>query len=229
MIRNWIEARVAKGVLGKDEGERIKAEYAEEMTSHDPAPAAMYEDKSDKAWCTFRSDDQGIYLEGRCVKAMLKELSQVTGLIDSVRGSRQLWQHGVAVTTTDAKTPTGDDRLRFHRGNKPIKEADGYREEPVHAMTPQGPRTSIRRNDYLADGVTIEFTIWVLEKLAKAAKKGDENGDAVSKTVRIDEKYLARVRAASGQNGLGANRSQAKGRFEVVEAGIIEEKKGKGK
>lgn len=201
VVDSWVAARVKQGLLGAEEAERIKTEYKEE----NPDLETAKETEEQKRLCSFRSDKKGIYVEGRQVKAMMKEAAKTIGKTSDKehRGSKQTMQTGVLVTTDDAEDFHGSDRLRFWRDGALVTEPEGMHEAPVHAMTPQGPRTSIKLNDYVDAGAEIRFKIWVL------------SCHGVGKRA-ITNTYLAEVLANSQMGGLGANRSQTKGRFEVT-------------
>lgn len=197
MIAAWIEARTKRGLLGPDEAARIKEEYKAEHTVE-----SATEDAADASWRGFRRDEVGIYVEARQVKAMFRECAQVLGLFKNHRGTRDLLQHGVAVTARDAEGPRGTERIRFLRkDNTVVAEADGFHEAVVHAVTAQGPRSSIKRGDYVEDA-ELEFSIWVTDR-----------GSAEN---AITPEFVAKVLALAQQNGLGADRSQGEGRFEVL-------------
>ena len=79
----------------------------------------------DTVWNGFKFDEKGVYYEGRCAKAALKEAANV---IRNVLG----------ITALKSKVAerffVEEDRIYLGK-----KEADGAEEGFVHAMTPQGP------------------------------------------------------------------------------------------
>src|SRR5947209_6224417 len=79
----------------------------------------------------------------------------------------------------------------------PIKSKVQQDERPISVMTAQGPRTSIKRYEY-ADDVELTFTVKVL------------------KDGLITEPLLRSILAYLEDNGLGSDRSQGSGTFQVV-------------
>lgn len=77
-------------------------------------------------------------------------------------------------------------------------EPDGKDSRPVHVMTAMGPRTSIKTMEYV-EGVEIAFRIKVLQ-------------DGV-----VTEDHIRTMLEYAQDNGLGADRSQGDGQFDLVE------------
>jgi hypothetical protein len=141
----------------------------------------------------FRSDDNGIYIEARQIKAMVREASQRLGIIKQVRGSRQVIQHDLHVRS--ATDPNGQ-KIYLDR-----MVADGTETRPISVITRQGPRTAIKRFDYV-DQPEITFTIRVLAG-------GVGNG-------LIPIERIADIMELGCELGIGADRSQGEGTFDVV-------------
>ena len=165
VMEKWIDARVKQGKLGKDESDRIKAEYVEEMQKADEPTEKATETAKKERLCSFRRDKVGIYIECRQVKAMLKEAAITTGRQRDKkhRGSKQVWQTGTLVTEPGAGDYHGEGKLRFMDGEETVTAPDDTLESVVHAMTPQGPRTSIKLNDFVEAGRRMHFRVWTLE------------------------------------------------------------------
>jgi hypothetical protein len=180
LIRSWVEASTGH-----------KDTKSEELT--EAAKEQMIDEVSEKSWNGFfRDPDKGIYIEARCVKAMFKECASVLRITTQKIGSKQILQHGFEVKSLD-----GGARLYLGRD-----QADGYDESPIHVVTPQGPRTAIKRVDYV-ENVELTFEVWVLT--THAAEKR-----------HVGEEDLKRMLALGQENGLGADRSQGQGKFEVT-------------
>jgi len=183
LIKAWVAARTGYN------DEQTEAQTAE-------AVAAMTETVAEKTWIGFPSDDKGLFIWARQIKAMFRESMTMLRITTQKIGSKQILQHGFEV-----KEPgTGADRI--HLGKT---EADGTDESPIHVMTAQGPRTALRRMDYVLTP-TIAFEVWVL-KTAAAEKR------------HIGKDELAHMLAHAQENGLGASRSQGYGKFDVLEFG----------
>jgi hypothetical protein len=139
----------------------------------------------------FRADDLGLYIEARQVKAMLRESAQRLGLIKKVRGTRQVLQHDLLVRAQD-----GSQKL--HLG---VEEPTGKDSRPISVVTRQGPRTAIKTFSYVTEPV-LTFRIKVL---------AGGVGDGI-----IDLDTLQDMLDFGGDLGLGADRSQGEGTFELV-------------
>lgn len=169
-----------------------------EALAEDPdMPVAVAVEEVEGLETGFRRDEQGIYIEARQVKAMIRESSQRLGLINSKRGFRQVLQHDLHVRALD-----GTQKLRMYdeEGNAKV-HPDGKDSRPISVVTRQGPRTSIKRFEYV-EGATIVFDVLVLR-------------DGIAGNL-ADEDDIEAVIEFGGWIGLGADRSQGMGTFEVV-------------
>jgi hypothetical protein len=139
----------------------------------------------------FRADEKGIYIEARQVKAMIREASQRLGLIKRVRGTRQVIQHDVHVRAKD-----GTQKLYFG-----MERPTGTDQRAISVVTRQGPRTAIKTFDFVQEG-ELEFVVRVL-----AGGVGDG---------LVGEDELQAIMELGGELGLGADRSQGEGTFDVL-------------
>lgn len=136
-------------------------------------------------------------LETRQVKAMIRESAQRLGLLMGGKGrpGRQHVQHDIEVV---------GDISRFYIGLGVDEPQAG--ERPIHPMTPLGPRSDIKCFEYV-DQPEIEFTVRVLNGVVKDA---------------LNESHLEEILDAAGCfMGLGADRSQGFGRFEIKEVSSV--------
>jgi hypothetical protein len=149
--------------------------------------------QSEKCWIGFFGDEKGIFFPCRCVKACLKQSSTVLGITKQKRGSKQILAEGMEV-----KSPDGGDRLYFG-----LKEPSGTWENAIHVNTAQGPRSALRRMDYVSKP-KMSFEIWVLKTAAQELR-------------HIGEDDLVNILRHAQENGLGASRSTGEGKFDVIE------------
>ena len=163
---------------------------AEVLAADSEMPVAVAEDAPTEQG--FRRGKDGLYVEARQVKAAIKEGSQRLGLLKSVRGMRQVIQHDIHVRALD-----GTQRLYLARA-----EPDGKDARPISVLTPQGPRQSIKRFEYV-NQPEIRFVVRVL-------KGGIGEG-------MMTEDLLRDVLELCGSLGLGADRSQGEGTFVLEE------------
>jgi len=184
VIRAWVEARTG---YDDERAEEIIKEAKNAMQATD----TLGEKEEIKAWTGFKVDDCGLYLESRQVMAMLKESANV---LKGIKGSEPI----IKIKNLKARLA---ERV-FVEPSKiyllPMRqEPDGYEEHTIRVMTPRGPRSAIKRFDYI-EGARVEFTLRVLD-------------DGL-----IGEAELRQILDLAEHLGLGANRSQGYGQFEVA-------------
>lgn len=192
LITGWINATNKN----KSEEERNKIIEATIKTLPEVA-----EEKEAKSWVGFKRDKDGyLYLEGRCVKAMLKEaaniIKQVVPVSAAEAAGKSKKSNAKGITNLKSKVADRvfvvENRVFFERDGERIRKPDELEERPIHAMTPQGPRSSLKRTDILR-GVDVKFTV---RRLA-------------DNTVPETALYACLVYAQ--QLGLGSDRAQGRG------------------
>lgn len=181
LIRAWVESTTGHA---DEKSEALIQENAELVVNA----------VAEKCWNGFPEDEYGLFIPTRNVKAMLKQSAQLLGIYGKKRGSKQILAEGMEVKALKGRA----DRVRL---DKPAP--DGTDEGAIHVMTAQGPRTALRRMDYVTEPV-LDFEIWVL-KTEPAENR------------HIGEKQLIEILSHACENGLGASRSQGEGKFNVVE------------
>lgn len=194
VIESWIKTHVT------DESavERIVAETKEAM-----APATNVDETVDEAKKVvangFKSDENGLYVEGRCIMAMLKESANIikTELNITALRNRLVEQWYVEEQTCPL--------VRQDTGER-IKEPDGTAEGVVHAMTRVGMIHALKEVDYIK-GAQVSFTLRCYD-LGFATK---------TKSVVPYLDVLEYVLDHAEWNGFHAERSQQHGRFVVTE------------
>jgi hypothetical protein len=167
----------------------------------DSLSAETMEALKESCWNGFKIDDQGLYLEGRQVKACLKESANIVkGMLNITALKQRLAERVYVVEETIPLS---------------VKQPSGSYEAMIHAMTAMGPINALKRVDYVERPV-IRFTLRVLnEPLMNKDKK---------KLPPMD--YLTTILAHAGENGLGADRSQGNGQFDVIKLELIPEAHG---
>ena len=179
MIEGWVKAKTG---YSDEQAKELAAEAIEDIQGQ----------LTDASWNGFRADERGLYIETRQVKAMLRECFTVQRLFVKRRGSKQIYQHGLEIK--GAEHPR---RIYLDRG-----EPDGCDESPIHVMTPQGPRSALKRVDYVK-GALLSFELWRYKTIPQ-------------ETRHIGEEALVAALTLAQENGLGADRSQGQGKFDVV-------------
>jgi hypothetical protein len=181
MIGDWIKSKIG-----------IEDEVTEAITAE--AQSKMIDTETEKSWNGFyRDEKKGVYIECRQMKAAIKQCASVLGITRKRIGSKQILSEG-----GECKALDGGDRLYL---GKP--EADGYEEKPIHVTTPQGPRSALKRVDYV-ENARLEFEVWVLQTESQEKR-------------HIGEEELVQILTMMQENGVGADRSQGGGKFDIAE------------
>jgi|SRR5262245_60847752 len=139
-------------------------------------------------WTGFvQHPDGGLGFEGRNVKAMFKESANILRTMVLVKGKVIPLRARVAerVFVKPNVISLGMD--------KPT----GTIERPIHVMTAQGPRTALKRTDYI-DNAKVSCQLLVLE-------------DGM-----ITQDILTDILTHASLNGIGTDRSQGAGTFEFI-------------
>lgn len=144
----------------------------------------------------FKRDDQGLYIEARQVKAMLKE--SVNILFAGDRWGRT--KKGPRSYTAERLFVAPD---RIHLGRM---EPDGVDMVIGHVTGPQGPRSTLAYHEYV-EQASITFSIDSTD--AAPGSKG-------APTDCIDPEHWPLIWMHAEANGLGALRSQGHGQFAVT-------------
>jgi len=177
LIEPWL---CSKGLSGRD------LQTVAQTTAIE-VQAKQGEDLEIRNWTGFKKDREGLFIEERQIKALLKEAAYVLRL-SRIAGFKDSISHGVFVKP---------EKIRLLRAGKPLHEPDGYVERPIHVLTRQGPRTSVVRQDFVLKPHS-SFDLVVASPL-----------------VRFDD--LQRLLRLGEEIGLGASRSQGFGKFVIKE------------
>ena len=180
MVAGWVNA------TNKKKSDADRAAIVEAHLEHLPD---VEEDKKEKQGIGFARDGGELCIEGRQVKAMLKEAANIIKNV-APGGPLTALKSRVAdqVFVSELYIPVGR--------TKP----DRIVERAIHVLTPQGPRDSIKVCE-VCDDVELEFTV---RRMVRAGKR------------TVSEKVLLAI-LDYGQNvGLGADRSQGYGVFEIL-------------
>ena len=170
------------------------AEMAARMAEEDRAEVGELDEEVEAGETVFRRDATGLYLRQFQLKAACKESAQRLGLYQSLKrnadgmGLRSHVQTGVYIHPRN---------LYLRRDGKPLTEPDGSDEAQGRVPTPKGPKSILRKSEYVERAV-IEAEIHLLPF------KG------------FSEPELMRVLALAQEIGLGAWRAREEGTFDVV-------------
>ena len=192
-LRAWIKTQ---------SGAEAPASLVEEMKGDPDFP-----ETEESPLNAFKRDDTGLYIEARQVKAMLREAAQRLGYLVSKRGSRQVLQHDLHV-----RNHLDPDSQKLHfttlvedTGEMVYVTDDDANlnidERPISVMTRQGPRTALKKSEYVVNA-HLACSVYVLH-------------DGIGKGL-IDDDALANMLDLGQWLGLGADRSQGAGTFTVT-------------
>lgn len=188
VIEDWIQAKM-KGKLTKEEQKELTKKTIEEMD---------VEEEVKKSWAGFKCDDKGIYIEDRNVRGMFKEAASVLE-INRGKGSvqiKQVLQHGFFIKPA---------HIHLFRENSKelIQEPDGYEERAIQIIGPKGPRTALKRYDYV-ERAEIQFQVLIAKPFS--GEKSQITEDMMTHMIKLGQEV-----------GTGADRSQQMGKFDIVE------------
>ncbi|MDP2661283.1 MAG: hypothetical protein Q8R28_11210 [Dehalococcoidia bacterium] len=194
LIAGWLEVR--KPTEPELARQRARAATAESIGIPTPMPTlvelaeqvveALPDTETtaeDKVWCGFKGNDQGLYVDGYHLKSHLKDCAEIL---------RKYTEVGAQKAKTADRLFVVEPRLYLGKG-----EPDGFWEHPVHVRTAQGPRSALKRTDYVVD-VLITATLRVLN-------------DGT-----ITEALLRQFFDFGSIKGFGAERGLGEGRYEYT-------------
>lgn len=171
LVEKWVELRAATDAkhraMGNDGiGPDVRkpatlTEVAEErLATTDTVPEGTDEAMS-KVWVGFSKDDTGLFVRGGSLRAHLKDCAQVLapdvkrGKIDGID----------AITNFKAKVTdrlyVAEDRIHLQQNGATVREATDHRDATMQVMTMQGPRTCLKRVDFVFP-CSIKATIQIL-------------------------------------------------------------------
>jgi hypothetical protein len=198
LIRSWIVASTGHN----DELTEEQVQQVEQLV----------ETAAEKSWCGFMGDGNGLFLPSRNIKAMMKECAQVLGFFGNKnRGSKNVFQHAFEIKPVDnyrsdriylMKMPPDEEDEGGVSDATRWGDPDGTDEKPIHVVTRQGPRTALKRTDYVTKPI-LQFEIWVL-------------ATHPAETRHISTQAFIEMFKLAKENGLGAERSQGHGKFDIL-------------
>lgn len=162
------------------------------------ARAAAAEEVIDEGLCEFhrREGKPGLWYPTNHLKAMVKENWSVVGFRNEIRGSRGALAEGTFVYAVVEEGVPPCERDWIYLGAEP----DGIYTAVAHTTGPTGPRSSIKRHEYMVrPTLTFELSI------AHAVHD------------RIPDEKIMQMLAHAEEHGTGACRSQGFGKFDVLD------------
>lgn len=192
VVEGWLRSKLM------DRKTEIEAMIAETMVERDvDAEAAVQLVAEGQSVNGFKRGPDGLFIEGRQVKACLKEAVSIAADAEKIKprgfglNSRKGIKSYVAehVVVVEDLIPLG------------AVEPTGIHQRFIHKMTAQGPRSALLYEEYL-ENATVTFTI-----------RTDHE---------FTEREWAMIWTTAENQGLGASRSQGFGTFTVTEWDPVE-------
>lgn len=189
------DPKVAEGFirtkLGETDEEAIRSMVAEIMVQREATMEEAAKIANDmKNLCGFKKDADGLYIEGRQVKAAIKEAAMVAVAADKVK------QQGWGVTNKYLRGFLAEHVFvleeRIHLG---VTEPTRINQSFLHKVGASGPIDAIQLNE-IVEHADIEFT--------------------VTSDHEFSEKDWAMIWLTGERQGLGAARSQGFGLYTVT-------------
>jgi hypothetical protein len=166
IIDRWVDTRTATEsqhtkleANAQEKGGKVQTLEEVKQERHDTIDPLEEVSEQDKVWVGFSRDAKGLFVPGGNVRAHLKDCAGVVGK-QAKNGKvpempKVLNFRAKAVESVYIK----ENRLHILNGQGDIaKEATGYRDATLSVMTARGPRTCLKRVDYIEPAV-IKATI----------------------------------------------------------------------
>ncbi len=130
LIQGWLKGR---GITGGVEIETMAKEEAAKLGA-----SAIEE----AAWKGFYQDAESLFIEPRNIRGLLKQSARAIpdGGTKTIKAALKKLTDNLAISPS---------RIRPTRNGTVFTAPDGSEERAVHVMTPQGPRTALKRSDYV--------------------------------------------------------------------------------
>ncbi len=150
----------------------------------------------ERSWKGFKQDSVGVYIEDRNIKGLLKQAARALEMSKKKVDKEHVYIPAVLKKVSD-NLLVEPRKIYPTRNLKKFQSPDGSEERAVHAMTAQGPRTGLKRSDYL-DDVELEFFL------------SPSHADLTQRVLHSLVEY------ASFYLGIGSDVSQGDGKFQLV-------------
>lgn len=159
----WLESQKATDPAYKkmQETELPAPRTIEEITEEHKATMGKLDEDADKALekssVGFSEDDTGLFIPAYHVRAHLKDCAGVVG--ETLKNAGAPFTILQFRSKMVARLYVDGDRLYLRNADGDIiKERTGYRDATMNVLTAQGPRTCLKRVDYV-DGAVLECVL----------------------------------------------------------------------
>jgi hypothetical protein len=157
--------------------------------------AAHIEEVSEKSWIGFqveKNDEKGLFIPTRNIKSHLRECCNILKIIAAAKKHvREM---------LEIKPPGEPKGERLYLGKM---QPDGVEERVIHVDTPLGPRSAIKKTDYV-EKQRLSFEVWIL-------------GTSPNAKHHLGKDQLVEMLRYGQEGAIGADRSQGYGKYDVIE------------
>lgn len=199
MLQGWLDSR--KPSVRPPSGKSV-AQIVEEVANRLVDQDADNDAQEKKSTVTFQSVDNTLVVPAFTIRAHIKDCcsqvqNQLTGRIKGERNFTTRVKNGLYVKG-DLLDKAGTDVILIMRDGIPIftSQIDGYQERTVHASTPQGPISAIKKFAYVRNPVLT----FIVSLLGESVKPQD----------------LALILQYGATHGYGGERSMGEGRYQFT-------------
>ncbi len=180
LVRPWLESRMK----GEEVPEEVEKEVLETL-----------DDEQEKVTLGFQKDEMGLFVRGGTVKAHLKDCANQVKDCLKIKNLRSKLANAVYVENY---------RIYLQRNGNILQDVDGTFDQPIHVITPRGPRNSLKTISYV-EGVTLRFVV-------KMIPHGE-----------VTLEVLDAVLEYGGMHGYLGERGMGEGRYQFDIQPLIEE------
>jgi len=202
LIEGWVKANMPDAAA--EEREKIAQSTVADLPD-------LTEERAGMMWTTFKRDESGIFIEGRQVKSMFKESANILRDL-LVKADKKAKGDSGKSRFTNLRSKLAErlfveeDKIYLLRDNKRIEKPDGDEERAIHVVTAMGPRTALKRYDFVNAPCSLRFCVRFID-------------DGI-----VDLELINTLLEHASWNGLGTDRSQGNGLFEVTEVKELEKR-----
>ncbi len=196
IVKKWVELRKATETehAKMDGAQTLDQVATERVATTDPLDV---DDEMSKVWVGFSRNAEGnLFVRGGALRAHLKDAAQVLGRVfklGNVSGMSTL--KVFAAKLKDSLYVKEDQIVLLNGDGTTVTEATGFRDATMSVMTAQGPRTCLKRVDFVSP-CSMTATLQLLE--------GGE----------IKQAHIEKCLEYGAVHGFGQDRSLQYGRYD---------------
>jgi len=179
IIPDWLKSRMP---TNKPENSRTIEELASEVEG-------TIQEAEEKVTLGFQQDEKGLFIRGGNIKAHLKDCANQIKDIVKIKNLRSKIANKVFVS--EYRVYLKDEQGNF------IQKSSGDFEQPVHVITPLGPRNALKKIQYI-NSPKMKFSLQILEDK------------------EIDIELIKKIFIYGSIHGFGGERGMGEGRYSVA-------------